>query len=928
MHKKTITLIISLAALTASAQKTVIEGTVLDAQGKTVEAYVTVGPKGTGNILGFADTDSKGHYKLEFTTQADSVTVTASGLAIGNQVKIVANRSQRLDFRVRERAVQLKEVSVRAQKIRQNGDTLNYLVDAYQQQGDRVIGDVLKRMPGIEVSQSDGIKFNGKSISKFYVEDMDLLQGRYGLATNNINASDVATVQVLENHQPVKALQGKTLTDDVAINLKLKDSAKGTVAVNTMLGGGVQQAGGWHIGSSWRGFEIPDSRDADFKSASTIGQNPLWTAEVVGMYFAKRRQNMTLYKGNNTGDDVSAELTQHYSGINSVGLYPFCPTGTVMPTGSGLPQKRTFDNHSHILTMNHLEKVFKDSEIGINVAYHNDRIRREGSSESDHFVNDDSRLLTTETMTSETKVNNLNVQARYNWNAQNGFLTNVLKFDTNWNSDRVDGLLSSERTGAAPMNYGNDRVRQHFDRPQLSVSNTFNTIRNIGKHTLDLHFSAGYSQRPNTLTVGIDTLLQGTHTAYQQDVTSHNIVGDFHTNYDFHFGAFTLNYGVVAHASLHGIVTDLDGFTPPADGAAQIVNSKSSNGKCLNDLWYNTYELVLGQHYKYEQGPWRLSLGCPLNLYTQTLDDRIRDDRHSYVHLLVTPNFSASYEWRDWTANANASYSKTVGDPGGIYSGYIMNNYRSFQRSYVEQLSETDRIGASASIGYRSALTATFFRINGSYSHTRDNQIYGTVYQGATSVVQAANQRTQADSYSLSFDGSKGFDWLQSTLRAFGGYGYSTSERLVAGMVYPFHSRSISIGAGGTITPLPWLNFVLSSGYAWNISKTNGSSDKLAQTVRSATQRLKVNVYVTKQLTLAATVEDIYNNLTAENRHAWFGDATAKLKLKHIDLELQLNNLFDQRQYTRVSYSGLDIYTQTSQLRPRNAVLSVRFKLL
>lgn len=904
MSRQIIILIFALVALTASAQKTVIEGTVLDAQGKKVDAYITVAPKGTGIILGFADTDAKGHYKLEFTSQADSMTVTASGLAIGNQVKIVANRSQRVDFRVREKTVQLKEVSVRAQKIRQNGDTLNYLVGAYQQQGDRVIGDVLKRMPGIEVSQSGGIKFNGKSISKFYVEDMDLLQGRYGLATNNINASDVATVQVLENHQPVKALQGKTLTDDVAINLKLKDSAKGTVAINTMLGGGIQQAGGWHIGSR----PLTDDK-------IVIGQNPLWTAEVVGMYFAKRRQNMTLYKGNNTGDDVSAELTQHYSGINSVGLYPFCPTGAVMPSGSGLPQKRTFDNHSHILTMNHLEKVFKDSEIGINVAYHNDRIRREGSSVGDQFISDDSRLLTSETMTSETKINNLNIQARYNWNASNGFLANVLKFDTNWNSDRVDGLFSSERTGAAPVNYGNDRVRQHFDRPQLSVSNTFNTIRNLGKNTFDLHFSAGYSQRPNTLTVGIDSLLQGTSTAYQQDVTSHHIVGDFHTNYDFRFGAFTLNYGVVAHASLHGIETDLNGFD-------------TGNYSSRNDLWYNTYELVLGQHYKYEKGRWRLSLGCPLNLYTQTLDDRIRDDCHSYVHLLVTPTFSVNYEWRDWTANANANYSKTVGDPGGIYSGYIMNNYRSFQRSYVEQLSETDRMGASASIGYRSALTATFFRINGSYSHTRDNQIYGTVYQGATSVVQAVDQRTEADSYSLSFDGSKGFDWLQSTLRTFGGYGYSTSERLIGGTVYPFHSRSISVGAGGTITPLPWLNFVLSSGYSWNISQTNGNSDKLAQTVRSATQRLKVNVYVTKQLTLAATVEDNYNNLTAENRHAWFGDATAKLKLKHIDLELKLNNLFDQRQYTRVNYSGLDIYTQTSQLRPRNIVASVRFKLL
>lgn len=884
--------------------QTVIKGTVLDVHGKAVDAYVMVSQKGTGIIIASAGTNGKGEYKLEIQSKADSLTVTAAGINIGQMAKNIANRSQKLNFSVKEQSVKLKEVAVRAQKIRQSGDTLSYLVGAYQQQGDRVIADVLKRMPGIEVSDNGSIKYNGKAIKKFYVEEMDLLQGRYGLATNNINASDVATVQVLENHQPVKALQGKTLTDDVAINLKLKNSAKGTLAVNTALGVGIQQSGGWGFGS----------RPLD-EGQGAVGKNPLWTAEVVGMYFARHRQNMALYKGNNTGNDVSKELTQHYSGINSVSLYPFCPTDVVMPGGSGLPQQRTFDNHSHILTMNHLEKFSESTELGLNIAYHNDCIRREGSSESDHFADNNSRLLTSETMTGETKVNNLNVQARYSRNAADGFLANVFKFDANWNSDRVDGLLSSERTGTAPVNYGDERVRQHFDRPQLSVSNTFNTIRNIGRHTLDLHFSAGYSQRPNTLSVGIDSLQEGTSTAYRQDVTSHHIAGNFHTNYDFRFGAFTLNYGLIAHASLHGIETDLDGFN---------IGGHSSR----NDLWYNTYELALGQYYKFAQRHWRLSLGCPLSLYTQTLDDRIREDRHSYVHLLVTPNFSANYEWYDWTANVSASYSKTVGDPGGIYSGYIMNNYRSFQRSYVEQLSETDRMGAGVSIGYRSALTATFIRLNGSYSHTRDNQIYGISYDGATSVVQAVDRRTESDSYRLNFDGSKGFDWLRTTFRLFGGYGYSTNERLVDGVVYPFHSRSVSIGAGGTITPLPWLNFILGSGYSWNISKTNASSDNLAQTVRSATQRLKVNVYVTKQFTIAASVEDNYNNLTVKNRHFWFADATAKLNLKLIDLELQMNNLFNQRHYTRVNYSGLDIFTQTSQLRPRNFICTIRFKLL
>ena len=213
------------------------------------------------------------------------LTVTAAGIGIGNVTRIVANRSQTLNIRTEEKVMQIKEVVVKATKIEQHGDTVSYLVGAYQQQGDRVIGDVLRRMPGIEVKDNGSILYNGHAIKHFYVEEMDLLQGRYGIATNNINASDVARVQVMERHQAKKVLQGKDFTEDVAVNLKLKDSAKGTWAVNAMLGGGGQQT-------------------------QTIGNNPLWTAEVVGMYFAKRRQNMTLYKGNNAGDDVHLAVAQ------------------------------------------------------------------------------------------------------------------------------------------------------------------------------------------------------------------------------------------------------------------------------------------------------------------------------------------------------------------------------------------------------------------------------------------------------------------------------------------------------------------------------------------------------------------------------------------------------------------------------------------
>src|SRR5690606_14132531 len=108
-----------------------------------------------------------------------------------------------------------------------------------------------------------------------------LLQGRYGIATNNIAAKDVATVQVLENHQPIKTLQKDSVySDDPAINLKLKDSAKGTWSVNGLAG---------------------------------IGYKPLLVeAELVGMYFGKITQNISTYKGNNTGKNVFSEFKSHY----------------------------------------------------------------------------------------------------------------------------------------------------------------------------------------------------------------------------------------------------------------------------------------------------------------------------------------------------------------------------------------------------------------------------------------------------------------------------------------------------------------------------------------------------------------------------------------------------------------------------------------
>ena len=118
--------------------------------------------------------------------------------------------------------------------------------------------------------------------------------------------------------------------------------------------------------------------------------------------------------------------------------------------------------------------------------------------------------------------------------------------------------------------------------PELSISNTFNTIRNIGKNTVDLHFSAGYAHRPNTLNVAIDSLdsqsIIHNSQSYQQDINSHHIAACFNTSYEFRLGDhFRFNYGINASANLHGIVTDLDGAT---NFQLSTFNSHLTNDLC------------------------------------------------------------------------------------------------------------------------------------------------------------------------------------------------------------------------------------------------------------------------------------------------------------------------------------------------------------
>ena len=53
-------------------------------------------------------------------------------------------------------AIELKEVSVKSDKVHERGDTVSYVVGAFANSNDRSIGDVIAKMPGFDVDKSSG----------------------------------------------------------------------------------------------------------------------------------------------------------------------------------------------------------------------------------------------------------------------------------------------------------------------------------------------------------------------------------------------------------------------------------------------------------------------------------------------------------------------------------------------------------------------------------------------------------------------------------------------------------------------------------------------------------------------------------------------------------------------------------------------------
>ena len=194
-----LSLILSFASVGAQTQTVTLSGQLRSGTEPVAGAVLALLQPSDSSLLTYTISDSEGRYRLQLETSLPALVLRVRSLGFKRRLLHLKAQSQTLDLNLEHEEHLLREVIVKAQKLWAQRDTLNYLVSAYTLQQDRTIGDVLQRLPGITIEDNKVIKYQGLPINRFYIEGLDLLRGRYGLATQGIRAQDIATVQVLEH---------------------------------------------------------------------------------------------------------------------------------------------------------------------------------------------------------------------------------------------------------------------------------------------------------------------------------------------------------------------------------------------------------------------------------------------------------------------------------------------------------------------------------------------------------------------------------------------------------------------------------------------------------------------------------------------------------------------------------------------------------
>jgi hypothetical protein len=859
--------------------QTIIKGTIFDNSNKPVpNSSVLILKKGTDDVIAYAISDSKGIYSITFSSSYNEIDIQVRCMSYETITETIKNNSNTKNFILNEKSFELKEIIVKTSPIKQKGDTIKYFVNSFSKEQDRSIGDVLKRMPGIEVLSDGKILYQGRPINKYYIEGLDLLEGKYNLANENLPFKEVTQVQILENHQPIRALDSLKFSDQAALNIKLKNAYTFT--------------GQASLGS---------------------GFNPLlWDANITPMLFTKKTQMLATYQTNNTGVNVASQLKKltiedliNQFENNSEKTDWLSIQQLATPNFS---EKRWLDNNIHLLSGNYLQKLNNNYELRINLSYLNDYQQQKGYTNTE-FITPVNTITILEEKYNQSFYNSLQTNITLQKNADKNYFKNSLEFQGFWDSQKGNIVLNNE-----PIN-------QQLNNEFFRISNNLKNIFPLGKQMITLNSYVGLNKTPQTLTVNPGQFENILNNNLPYDEVKQQVdLNTFYTNNSISFTKAIKSFSIEPKVGFQIENQQLN---------SEILTSENFNlgNEFSNNLDWFRSKLYLNITTQYKKNKWRFELTTPINHHTIQIKDNPLQSSENLNQVTFEPRLSAIFDVNSfWKINSSINFSNQFGTINQIHYAYILQNYRNLQRINApipQNLNQNFSFG----IAYRNPIKTLFWNVMYVNNKSVNNLLYQTqVSTNGATELKAIEQDNNRNNHNISTRASKYFSKIKSNITLNATFNLQNFQQLVNNNLTAIKNQNLTIGNKIDTDITDKINVEYQANWTFSKNKTQNQENP---TVTQQSHILNLNIYPAKNQYFAIKSEYINNNLFTERTENIFTDLIYRYTLtkNKIDLEFQLSNLFNTTNYRTININDFSYVETNFNLRPRQALFKVRFTL-
>lgn len=669
-------ILICLCCIQIVSAQTKVTGRITD-DTRNVVSNCSVLLRSGDDLLKFTATDEDGLFSFSLPTDAevDGYVLETNHLSYISQTRALESGVLHYEFTLVGKSNQIDEVRIGRQPIQQRTDTLRFDVAFFADLADQSIGEVLRNMPGIEVNEQGRISYNGQPISDFYIDGDDLMGNRYGMATKVVPHEMIHAIEVIRNHQKIRALEDKVFSDNVALNLVTREDRRLDLSGQANLGGGWPAQYDGHINA---------------------------------ILFNSKIKMLHSLTANNAGTDLMNQMRDLVDlSEPPIGSETILSTGTIRvhPGDFG----SFYANQSANLLSNIMFDLSGDWKARGNIGFYVDKLSMDAQEQTRYFsVNQ--MYETFERTSAELKPIEAQVGLHISKNIKEQYVTNNL-------SALFRGHATSNHIQTLQANFLGT-LQQHFWR----IRNDFHFIPTPrGRNTWHYRFSIQTRRTPESLMFSptelihvLDDIRNGSY-AVGQDFThsQHRASAAISYLVDSRKPWFRQNYSLETYMGQERVQSGLwmDDHIPVSDTSF------------INEMDWKQYQLQLSANYSFHFEQLLIQTKLPISWHNIYWLDTYHDFSAPFRKLQIMPSFNLRYALSA-RQNLEATYYRLqhTGKVWDVYRGAVLTDYRTTRHSRSE-LPYVLRDLVEVNYGIESVAQMLFARIGYWHGSTRSNSM-------------------------------------------------------------------------------------------------------------------------------------------------------------------------------------------------------------